>query len=531
MALPILPALMRGLAVTKIADKLVPKNADQLETAVNVVSSMKPKEQENRSLAPVESVSDDKMTILPPEEDKEKSIKESMDVFRQILDNLIMIKENVLGIKTGLSESQKLELEARKEQEAKNLESRVESERALEDAGDDTKVSIVQAAKKGLGLLGKLIIGIFAFDVLRKLFKKFAPDLYGKIEKGIFGFGKEVEESVTGGLLIDSVKNIGKSIKQTVLGVFNIILGALTGDAEQFSKGIRQFTDAIFTSLDNLLNPIIAIFEIPFSENEGFEKTRNILQKGLEKFYDFSISVEEFFREFELAPIIEMFSFENIKNEITKLGDELVDGFKQLFVDLKDFFSFSNLKRIITGQDKPVEQQIEEITGDDAKKEQREQVINELTETGQIQKERFFEGGVGNKEYEDLSPNEKSIVDNRVKNFQEQKLKELNLEGPSAPDFPDVQDGPPIQVVPEKDPDKISMGASMRNFAMDPKPMAMVARTTNAPTNVNNNSSSSVVSTTFNNNKGGGGGSIGTRNAETSLYAGLVPSFMQGTRG
>ena len=530
MALPILPALMRGLAVTKIADKLIPKNADQLETAVNVVSSMKPKEQENRSLAPVEGISDDKMTILPPEEDKEKSIKESMDVFRQILDNLIMIKENVLGIKTGLSESQKLELEARKEQEAKNLESRIESDRALEDAGDDTKFSIVQAAKKGLGMLGKLILGIFAFDVIRKLFKKFAPELYGKIEKGIFGFGKEVEESVTGGLLIDTVKNIGKTIKQTVLGIFNIIFGALTGDAEQFSKGIRQFTDAIFTSLDNLLNPIIALFEIPFSENEGFEKTRNILQKGLEKYYAFAFKVEEFFKEFELAPIIEMFSFENIKNEITKLGDELVDGFKQLFVDLKDFFSFSNLKRIITGQDKPVEQQIEEITGDDAKKEQREQVINELTETGQIQKETIL--GVPNmKEYEDLSPNEKSIVDNRVKNFQEQKLKELNLERPSAPDFPDVQDGPPIQVVPEKDPDKISMGASMRNFAMDPKPMAMVARTTNAPTNVNNNSSSSVVSTTFNNNKGGGGGSIGTRNAETSLYAGLVPSFMQGTRG
>ena len=75
------------------------------------------------------------------------------------------------------------------------------------------------------------------------------------------------------------------------------------------------------------------------------------------------------------------------------------------------------------------------------------------------------------------------------------------------------------------------MGASMRNYAMDPKPMAMVARTTNAPTSVDNRSSSSVVSTTFNTNKGGGGGSIGTRNAETSLYAGLVPSFVQGTRG
>ena len=174
MALPILPALMRGLAVTKIADKLIPKNADQLETAVNIVKSMKPKEQENRSLVPAEGISQDKMTILPPEKDKEKSIEESMDVFRQILDNLIMIKENVLGIKTGLNKDRKLEMQKEKILKGQSLESKVESERLTGDEGEETKISIVQAAKKGLGMLGKLILGIFAFDVLRKLFKEFA---------------------------------------------------------------------------------------------------------------------------------------------------------------------------------------------------------------------------------------------------------------------------------------------------------------------------------------------------------------------
>ena len=48
---------------------------------------------------------------------------------------------------------------------------------------------------------------------------------------------------------------------------------------------------------------------------------------------------------------------------------------------------------------------------------------------------------------------------------------------------------------------------------------------------VNNNNSSTVVSNTTNVKKGGGGGSIGTRNADTSLYSGLTPAFMQGVRG
>ena len=53
----------------------------------------------------------------------------------------------------------------------------------------------------------------------------------------------------------------------------------------------------------------------------------------------------------------------------------------------------------------------------------------------------------------------------------------------------------------------------------------------NSPTSVNNNNSSTVVSNTTNVKKGGGGGSIGTRNADTSLYSGLTPAFMQGVRG
>jgi hypothetical protein len=75
------------------------------------------------------------------------------------------------------------------------------------------------------------------------------------------------------------------------------------------------------------------------------------------------------------------------------------------------------------------------------------------------------------------------------------------------------------------------MGANMRNNAMDPKPLAMMAVTRNSPTSVNNNNSSTVVSNTTNVKKGGGGGSIGTRNADTSLYSGLTPAFMQGVRG
>ena len=98
-----------------------------------------------------------------------------------------------------------------------------------------------------------------------------------------------------------------------------------------------------------------------------------------------------------------------------------------------------------------------------------------------------------------------------------------NLDEPRSETVPEA--------IPEKDPEKISMGANMRNNAMDPKPLAMMAfNSSSSPSNTTNNSST-VVSNVNNVKQGGSGGSIGTRNADTSLYSSLAPAFMQRARG
>lgn len=550
MALPILSALVRGYMGAKIADKLTPKKDDKLETAVNVVSAIKPKEQENRSLVPAEGISQDKMTILPPEVDKEKSIKDSMDVFRQILDNLITIKENVLGIKTGLSDDRKLELQKEKILAGQQLESRVESERLTGDEGEETKISIVQAAKKGLGMLGKLILGIFAFDVLRKLFKKFAPDLYGKIETGLKDMAKDFEESFLGGLAIDTIKNSANAIYKGIAGTYNLVVGLLSGDLEQAAKGADQFNESVMSALDNIMNPILALLEIGMRDDPDYERTKNIFQEGYKNYKAFMADIEESFRNFEIKPeVLEALSFDNIKKEIKKLGNELVSSFKQLFVDLKNFFSFDNIKRVITGEEKPIEQQINEIKASDGKfvKKQQKEIIDQMTDQGKLEKD--FERnlfGAGNLEYNDLTDEEKQVVDAEVKRRQDLQLYRLDPEGfeqrklqeekmDTIRENMDNLDEPRSETVPEaipeKDPEKISMGANMRNNAMDPKPLAMMAfNSSSSPSNTTNNSST-VVSNVNNVKQGGSGGSIGTRNADTSLYSSLAPAFMQRARG
>ena len=555
MALPILPALFRGLAGLKIADKLIPKNAEQLETTANVVSAIKPKAQENRSLVPAEGISDDKMTILPPEDTKEKSIQQSMDIFKQILENLIIIKENVLGISNNIIEGRERDLEQQKQISADQLESRIESDRTsgIEEEAEGQKIEVVTAAKKGLGLLGKLIVGAFAFDVLRKLFEEFAPELYGKIEKGLKDLAKDFEESLIGGLALDTIKNVAGAAFNSIAGSFNLVVGLLSGDMEQAAQGSRQVTEATTQILDTILNPILALLEVGMRDDPNYERTKNVFQDGLKKYYGFMADVEQSFKDFEVDPrVMEQLSFENISKEITELGNELVDSFKQLFVDLKNFFSFDNLKRIITGEEKPIEQQIQEVQSSDGKfvKEAQQEVIDQMTDQGKLVKESK-KGGLfafGNQQYKDLDEEERKMVDEEVKRKQNLKLYRLDPEGfqerklnqetmdTLSQNMDNIIDEPRPEtvpeVVPEKDQEKLQIGANMRNNGQDPKSIAIV--TQNKGGDVINNNDNRTTNTSMASSVvagGSGGNHIGVGSPDGSIYPQLAGAMSVGARG
>ena len=555
MALPILPALFRGLAGLKIADKLIPKNAEQLETTANVVSAIKPKAQENRSLVPAEGISDDKMTILPPEDTKEKSIQQSMDIFKQILENLIIIKENVLGISNNIIEGRERDLEQQKQISADQLESRIESDRTsgIEEEAEGQKIEVVTAAKKGLGLLGKLIVGAFAFDVLRKLFEEFAPELYGKIEKGLKDLAKDFEESLIGGLALDTIKNTAMAAYNTIAGSFNLVVGLLSGDMEQAAQGSRQVTEATTQILDTILNPILALLEVGMRDDPNYERTKNVFQDGLKKYYGFMADVEQSFKDFEVDPrVMEQLSFENISKEITELGNELVNSFKQLFVDLKNFFSFDNLKRIITGEEKPIEQQIQEVQSSDGKfvKEAQQEVIDQMTDQGKLVKESK-KGGLfafGNQQYKDLDEEERKMVDEEVKRKQNLKLYRLDPEGfqerklnqetmdTLSQNMDNIIDEPRPEtvpeVVPEKDQEKLQIGANMRNNGQDPKSIAIV--TQNKGGDVINNNDNRTTNTSMASSVvagGSGGNHIGVGSPDGSIYPQLAGAMSVGARG
>lgn len=555
MALPILPALFRGLAGLKIADKLIPKNAEQLETTANVVSAIKPKAQENRSLVPAEGISDDKMTILPPEDTKEKSIQQSMDIFKQILENLIIIKENVLGISNNIIEGRERDLEQQKQISADQLESRIESDRTsgIEEEAEGQKIEVVTAAKKGLGLLGKLIVGAFAFDVLRKLFEEFAPELYGKIEKGLKDLAKDFEESLIGGLALDTIKNVAGAAFNSIAGSFNLVVGLLSGDMEQAAQGSRQVTEATTQILDTILNPILALLEVGMRDDPNYERTKNVFQDGLKKYYGFMADVEQSFKDFEVDPrVMEQLSFENISKEITELGNELVNSFKQLFVDLKNFFSFDNLKRIITGEEKPIEQQIQEVQSSDGKfvKEAQQEVIDQMTDQGKLVKESK-KGGLfafGNQQYKDLDEEERKMVDEEVKRKQNLKLYRLDPEGfqerklnqetmdTLSQNMDNIIDEPRPEtvpeVVPEKDQEKLQIGANMRNNGQDPKSIAIV--TQNKGGDVINNNDNRTTNTSMASSVvagGSGGNHIGVGSPDGSIYPQLAGAMSVGARG
>ena len=404
--------------------------------------------------------------------------------------------------------------------------------------------------KSGISGLLKLLLGALLLDSLAKAFT--GKGILELVEEYIF---QPIKDSIS-----EKVEDIGEKtgLNHFFGGIKDFFVGLKEAldptDNVTFLDGVARMNQGIAKFFDSLINPFAQFFG-----------QKDLLQQGMTKLKELDAYI--------MSP--------KFAEDLDSIGTSIVNTFKKLGTDLKNAFSdpatmFPSLKS--------QERRLNELKGSSFVDETRPGIIKQLINEGKVEKKGF------RTKYNELSPQEKELVDMRVeeerekaflkvdpnfdiKKFREKekvmqglfdqideqsgnvpgldrRARELLEEEKSAiitdgpPDSEKEDDGiprirvtpappdfPVPEAVPEKDADKISMGANMRNYAMDPKPLAMMAVTRNSPTNVNNNNSSTVVSNINNVKKGGSGGSIGTRNADTSLYSGLTPAFMQGVRG
>jgi hypothetical protein len=341
--------------------------------------------------------------------------------------------------------------------------------------------------------------------------------------------------------LMESVKNdFNKSVEQGMEGIDKLIEGDLKKGAYDIGSGFAKFID--------LFNPLAGPVEYFFD----IDKDKNYLRADNAFKYVFGEPGKDSPMLGDLANAFDRAVKSDIGQSVAKGSKKVTDSMSNAFDEfgkeikleyeeftgfltdtvkkVKDFFSFDTIQRITgIGTKNKVNAKPVTKAGENLKRI-RKDVIDELADSGITAGGEPFEHPFSkiNRKYVDLNPQQKTLVDNRVDSI----LREgqpRKLQGPSAPDFPGVE-GPPI-IIPEKDADKISMGAKMRSGAVNPLTLAPLIN--NSPSNnttVNNVDSSSTVSNTK--VSGGGGGGITTRPIDTGLYSNLtVPSFMQAGGG
>jgi hypothetical protein len=485
------------------------------------------------------------------EAQESETVAPALNIFEQIKSILESIKQDTSTVIKELDADEAREVQAAEKAESMRVEKETEDARkGFFKTSKELTNSVVQGVKSGISGLLKLLLGALLLDSLAKAFT--GKGIKELVEEYFF---QPMKDSVK-----EKVQNIGEATGLNNLfgGIkdfFGGIVEALNpNDNKSLLDGIARMNTGIAKFFDALVNPFAQFFG-----------QKDLLQQGMTKLKELDAYI--------MSP--------KFAEDLDSIGTSIVNTFKKLGTDLKNAFSdpatmFPSLKS--------QERRINELKGSSFVDETRPGVIKQLIKEGKVEKKGF------STKYNELEPDEKKLVDKLVeeerekaflkvdpnfdiKKFREkekvmqglmdqidehsgnvpgldQRARELLEEEKSAiitdgptenetddDDIPRIRVTPPPpgfpvpEAVPEKDADKISMGASMRNYAMDPKPLAMMAVTRNSPTSVNNNNSSTVVSNTTNVKKGGGGGSIGTRNADTSLYSGLTPAFMQGVRG
>jgi len=535
-----------------IASKLIPGKTElpEQQTVTTTVEKTDDK-QDNEKLIndATEAVAETRRL----NEEAQSSLEPGLNLFQQIKGILESIKEDTSTVIKEMNADEAREIKAAEKAESLKVEKDTEDARKpfFKTAKEVTK-SVVQGVKSGISGLLKLLLGALLLDSIAKaLTGKGIKEL---VEEYIF---QPIKDSIS-----DKVKDVGeKTGLDNFFGGIKDFFGGIVEaldmtDNKSFLDGVARMNTGLAEFFDSLINPFAQFFG-----------QKDLLQQGMTKLKELDAYI--------MSP--------KFAEDLDSIGTSIVNTFKKLGTDLKNAFSdpatmFPSLKS--------QERRINELKGSSFVDETQPGVIKQLIKEGKVEKKGF------RTKYNELSPQEKELVDMRVEeerekaflkvdpNFDIKKFREkekvmqglfdqIDQHSGNAPSLDQrarelleeeksaiITDGPPTDekdefegipridigppppgypvpepVTPEKDADKISMGANMRNYAMDPKPLAMMAVTRNSPTSVNNNNSSTVVSNTTNVKKGGSGGSIGTRNADTSLYSGLTPAFMQGVRG
>ena len=488
------------------------------------------------------------------------SLAPGKSVFEQILGVLITIKQDTMSLVSSFNSASESQGRALESVQAAQAEAKTESSRGSLAGGiKGAATTVTSGVKKGLGFIGKALTGLFAADVANKL-------LGGK---GFFAKDAEAAESVPvgedgepilqeKGFFQEMKDKLKPATNNFVEGLKQVLFAGTPGEFENASafEGLQKLMKGIGGLFDNLLNPITFLEEM-FPETFGGGKLDALKLENIMGYFfgkpgenspfaedlgNIADRVKEAFK-YEGSPLEADINkakdfFANLGTNIAEKSSQFIEDAKNMrddifasisetFKKIKEFFTNKVPEFFGFGPDKPLteteqqQKQIEEITSDDATKDQREKVIEELTKNKQAGFEKETTLGVPNmKEYEDLTPAEKAIVDNRVKSLQKQKLKEQKLEAPVNKN-----------IVPEKDQESNALGAKMISGTVNPITLLPLTQNSGGTTNniVNNNDNSSK-STSVQNVKGGGG-NIGTTNGDVSLYANhLVPSFMQGNR-
>lgn len=291
------------------------------------------------------------------------------------------------------------------------------------------------AAIKGSGFLkmitGGLLIAAAAFqDQIQGLIRSVKlPAIFKGISNSIRAFtlgfvnlGKTLKDITTAGFMskaspiqkfFQSIRNFFgkfanlikpivpalKFIALPITVLFGII-DAIKGFAEGYKDG--SIIDGVLTALGNVLGGLIGA---------PLDLLKNIAAFVMEKlgFEGIAETLEGFsFKELiknAFGGIVEF--FENLPNIINSALRALPGG---------DFIA----DKLGLGTE---EQKREAITGEEGQADIREEAIKQMTKEGTVEKEGFL----NNKEYEDLTPNERRNVDLRVEELTRKKLEAAGL--------------------------------------------------------------------------------------------------------
>lgn len=480
------------------------------------------------------------------------SIDPSKSIFEQILSVLIKIKQDTGTLLQNAMATNEAQARAMDAAEAAQAESKTESKRTEGTGIKEAAAAATSKLKKGISTLGGLFGTVFAADVINKLIRGddkgfFAP---GKKEPEVQGppmpEGMEPEKL---GFFAENFPEITTAVDNMFTGLKNALFAGTPGHEEftlgeslkQFGKGVAQFLDE--------LNPLNLLALLPNIEKGDVPK----LADGFDYLFgaegqdspfvkdakEFGLRVKEAFTLRpevleDLKSLDESFiaANERFVNAIKEKTNGIFETIGNTFQRIKDFFSLENLKSILPdfvakriGNEEEVPLKPGEEVSQERMEKDRDEVISKLADDVDLRKEGNVFGKkvkvpLSEKSYDQLTPNEKSIVDKRVEDKQraEMKAEGLKLEPKQRSEL-------------EKDPFKNNLGTAMMANGSPQINTIMSTNVNNSPNNtqnvVNNNSTSVQQNVT----QGGDGGSQnvspGTRNPD-SMYSGRSSDYSAG---